>query len=1274
MITTKTDTDTAAAPSRDQPQDSTQIRTSSLLRAHAAVFIPSALVSTALSDDIAAKANSPNVALQPRKQNGKKNKRFRSNRKHQRQRESNKETEKPGEYSERLESQNKSNRAPSNKDNKRNGRKNKKKTDRPRGSQRQTKKEPRRRQERPKHTSKSKNKDEFHHTSAIRFESKTQGQRLRDFDEGYDASSSDFPALVASPEQFQSLETTWDAFPGIRDVREQSSQDDSTCAHEETTCWRNGLDRLDMSGGRESRLHKNRRQRLEFSAWDNSDDERGTDEVQNMASGGDTNDQLAIKESATLSIITETQNVNSSWKRTFDLNRLRDRWWMVVEKHKKRLTEQRQQEQLQRQQKLQESEQKEGQVNREVGTYDCNDNDVTDSGENLHRHYSADNGYSFESYCVPGSNKERYHIEDVNLSALYDRIQSNSSLSQTETSKKKLFDIIIEHNDEQALKEMLMRSWKVEAKNLGAEFRHNSSDIGRTQLFEVFDGEINEEDAGDFMEYSIEKVIRQNKPRLLRTILSVTNGRIPINSQPLIQAAKLGHEECASILLSKQDRDSTILFLKDDTDGNTALHHCCRVNGKKCMVLMLLKHVAGNTKCKRQELSKLVTSRNKNLQTPLHLACQSGRNDLVEVFLTTCKSTLLFKILSMEDAKEQTPLLTAVGSSCYDVVVSLLMWRGNHDHQRQDQPTCYSPAPDFFVHKRNGEKKTSNKNIQNSMCPLVWAAKTGNFDMIDLLIQFGEQSGNSYLVTEALLILLRSDAPTETKLKGSDLLVLAGANPFEAIITDNKKKETALSVASECSPNEVICSMISTAMRMITDRQLSRRRDPILQQQPEAFFRTLESKENFEANSAISNALVEALFQGYSSQKVADFSTAMMFYEKIEKIDDSYLARLRFSILNGRIKLYTPASMSAMKWCLIATYEHSTKEITGKKGPKSGLLDCDRTLFAEKSILLSNIPWVKTEAHNTECSCPWMRRTVKKSDLLPTSRQIGDDTILIADDGSEFLVDASIVSEKSGKLASAHRFIEMNRNEESEGQVIKIEVAIPPDFCKLLIQHMYHGSICFGWPNLHNHEMGRYLLELMLVAEEFLIPSLVQEIEMRLLSSNPKTCFCWNCCQALRTVTSDSGEHKAQCLYLVDGHSCLVTHENATDILGVTEYIMGFDYTLCLAPTIHNMCVEPRKLWEMYDNGMDSDETNCWKVNKAVVCLRDVAICAMLKEFGSVVKRPDFYLPTEEVLDKESQKQILLQMCLEELPKNSIIAASYQEPIQKLSRQTSKIH
>lgn len=1151
-----------------------------------------------------------------------------------------------------------------------------KKGDRPRRSKTKYNGKSRQRNQHPMENSKSnrKNTDGKDNTALPRKESSIECQKQGDNSRGNNnnnsiskdefelASSLAFPALMeasslsSSSARHKMQQTTWNSLTDIKDLlREEKLRDDCTSKEqqevsddEETKNWQNGLDRLTSHDGKTKLIRTGHRQ-PEFSSWD--EDEEAEEKEDAEKTFHETKQSVAIDEktvSSTLDIIlakSDPELFSGLGKRTFDINRLRDRWWVAVADQQRRIQYQQAAKELEEQQ--------------EKPSYcvETNHETIYDGvDENIQTNRSGSNyeDCSISNTSTISNTSSSSQNDDIHLSALHQNVKNDLPLYQATMSKKQLLDLIIERHDDRALRDMVELSWNTENENEPVlnhvVMGHKNGHIGADRIlpFGILEEDRIEEDNGvDLVEHAIDVVIHRNQPSLLRTILSVTRGRAPINSKPLIQATRLGHEECASILLSKQEKGSTMLFL-NDVDGNTALHYCCRENGNKDMLLTLLKQVVGNTKGKRQQLSKLVTARNKYLQTSLHIACQSGRNDLVEVFLTTCKSSLLFKILSIEDIKHETPLLCAVSNNSCDVVLSLLMWRRNHDHQRQKQA--------------HTQKQVSQVNkAQNTTCPLVWAAKSGNLEMIDLLIQFGDQSGILYQVTEALLTLLLSDIPADIKLKGSDSLILAGGNPFQEIAYPgliDGEKETSINVATKTVSVEIVRSIISTASRLVNERQLVRRRDPILQQQPEAFFRTLESKENSEANRAIRNALMETLCRAYSNQRLLDISKAIVLYEQIKKVEEEYIIQLQASLRTGTVSsvVHQPKN-----WCFLATYRHATSAVI-YEGSKPSWLDCDRSVFAENSLRLLKILWVQNEVRKAECFCPWVSRNAKKSDT-PPDLLAKDMLTLIANDGSRFLVHAPTVSNKSGKLASALRFAQMKCDEDSFGEVINLEVAIAPGFCKLMIQHMYHGSISFGWPNLNDNEMCRYLLELMLIAEEFLVPSLVQEIEMRLLSSKPLRCFCWDCCQALRVTSSNDGQKEAQCLFSINNNSRLVNRETVMDVLSLTDYMGGLDYDIFLAPIILDFCVEPKKLWANYDR--EVRQQKFWKVNKALSSLRNIAIITILKEFAYVVESPDCYLTSENDRNGESQKQILLRICLDELRNNSAIAMAYSSPIEK---------
>jgi len=165
------------------------------------------------------------------------------------------------------------------------------------------------------------------------------------------------------------------------------------------------------------------------------------------------------------------------------------------------------------------------------------------------------------------------------------------------------------------------------------------------------------------------------------------------------------------------------------------------------------------------------------------------------------------------------------------------------------------------------------------------------------------------------------------------------------------------------------------------------------------------------------------------------------------------------------------------------------------------------------------------------------------------------------------------------------------------------------------------------------------------------MPSLVQEIEMRLMSSEPKKCFCWDCCQVCRYTASDDGKEEAECLFLVDGSSRLINRDTAIDVLSLTDFIGGLDYKIFMSQTATKFCVQPENIWAIYDR--EAADQNLFKT--ALAFLRNVAILTILKECAHVVKSPDFCIANEGDQRDESHKHILLQICLDELRNNSSI-------------------
>ena len=155
------------------------------------------------------------------------------------------------------------------------------------------------------------------------------------------------------------------------------------------------------------------------------------------------------------------------------------------------------------------------------------------------------------------------------------------------------------------------------------------------------------------------------------------------------------------------------LLTTRDSQGNTAFHCCCRGSdsaavpqGTSTFNLLLDCAVASSSGSRSSTsfLFKALSSKNHQQQTPLHVACQYERADIVDCILThrsTANSSLLSKIFDFRDVEGQTPLLAAVSSAFNYIVMSLLMWRGNNFAFRKNGSSSSSSQP--YDTNNNGE-------------------------------------------------------------------------------------------------------------------------------------------------------------------------------------------------------------------------------------------------------------------------------------------------------------------------------------------------------------------------------------------------------------------------------------------------------------------------------------------------------------------------------------------------------------------------------------------
>ncbi|KAL3943685.1 MAG: hypothetical protein SGBAC_002229 [Bacillariaceae sp.] len=901
-------------------------------------------------------------------------------------------------------------------------------------------------------------------------------------------------------------------------------------------------------------------------------------------------------------------------KPKWNMNRLRDRWWTT-------LALQRLHQELMDEIKLLFAD-------RCKEAEDDSETSETDSGSYLEP-------IELISTNQPLSSEINVH------STIMDEM-SEQGFGGSSSSRTEMVLNAIKMNDESALDEILF--WREPNDNSAKEIE-NSVRSAQEALFAC---------------------VEQDKPHLLRITLrhvrtSAYSRRIKkletpeSQVSPLMIAADLGQNQCLAILLSDEERHTSSLSSRD-LYGNNVFHYCCRGRTDEGSLRILLKELSNGSKWKQQVLSKLLLLRNKEGKTSLHVACEKGREDIVRTFLSLCSSSLLSKMLSTTDASNQTPLLAAVASNSIDVVTCLIMWRGNNNRNvwKKASQIHYSDSQPSSGLVEQSQESTSPP------CALVWAAKNGVIDIIHVLLQLCSVSGSDYRVTEALAAVIQSKASDEDKSESARILILAGGNAFAdsvPVSADSRSSTTSpISVASTHGAIGILQTLIQVGREELKAMQQLRRRDPILQQQPGSFFQAMDTAENSQMKSALRNALIESLFYGWHHQeaslKLKHLSSAVALYKLGAELGHKDVDRLSKSMQFDSMQMDSRSSGVDQSRCFATSYLHHNFEVKSKLTWES---EIDRTLLSGHSRLLRDFGWMKDHLDCCVCECPWMARR-NNGDMKAAQSRHGDKKVCLVVRGSEkFEVHSSIVSLKSEKLASAIRFATMNDDADSNERIPEVFVDIDGRMLRYILQHIYHGSVSIGWPS-NEDDIFRDLLDLMVVAEEALCPSLVQECEMRLLSSNPTRCFCWSCSKAVR-ISLDNSQHAVECMYFTEGFGTLITGNRALDVLAVTEFLSGLEleYSIRMAPIQYSNTkyISASEAWEKFDN--------TWKTTTAIQLLKDQAMMIILMQFRTAIESVSFQESVQYNSNPTSSSNVLshqtllLQTCLDELHQSSML-------------------
>lgn len=790
---------------------------------------------------------------------------------------------------------------------------------------------------------------------------------------------------------------------------------------------------------------------------------------------------------------------------------------------------------------------------------------------------------------------------------------------------------------------------------------------------------------------------------------------------PLMLAVELGYEECAQLLLSQADNPCSQLVAVKDTDNNNTLHYCGRSTVCTPSLLRSLLEVvvsAGGT-----SPSKVLSARNNLGQTPLHVACQEGRVDLVEIYLSvigcTSSFSVLLKALALTDNREQNPLLAAIASGSTDLVMTLLMWKGNHHHHHRGSRQRLKTSGMSI----RPPASSKSKEVP-SICPLVWSIKTSaRVEMVRLLLEFHSptfsgqrgQGQGAYNLTSALLVAVLKAAPTERheneqhriEAEGGEeeileiiqVLVENGGNPCEVSSEDFGKSIgfSALSLASRTANKPAMVTLLDSLYSYRKELKESRRRDPVLRKQPQSFFRGLETMEENEMNAALSDALVTSLFLGYSDSNIEGlgvydkeeevprtatpeeyFSCSLALFRRGARLGSTGLARLKCSLgtpilkrVDDVISSTDSASSGGSGFHYNFRTGYSLNVITLIPVDNEDSLSEDITVSAQaRSQLLRRIPWMNDllqKSTSTQCSCmKENNRTDPEWGKDSTLDILSDLVVLVTDSGSERItVHGSIVSQQSAKIAAAIRFEKM-RGEHQDTELPEINLGdTPTRLCMIMIQHLYHGSIVCGLSS-NSSQCCQDLLDLLFLAEEFLCPSLTQECEMRLLSSNPWGCFCSSCNRATNMIATSkpaSGytNKDMDCVYVVDGPSILVNAERVLDVVAVAQYLESVSerqtYALDFSVHLNGLSSTLLNPNESRKDGTSGGWTRLPSSTKPLLGIREVAMSVILNDFLGVLQSKAYASQVQECdpsfQDQEEYENeapsLLLQMCLDEI-------------------------
>jgi len=379
-----------------------------------------------------------------------------------------------------------------------------------------------------------------------------------------------------------------------------------------------------------------------------------------------------------------------------------------------------------------------------------------------------------------------------------------------------------------------------------------------------------------------------------------------------------------------------------------------------------------------------------------------------------------------------------------------------------------------------------DSNLWLDSCALIVAVSSRSVEMVKLLLDscYGSSPPGGQVRSEVNRALLETVYEYGEEANHQDdsthriiqlLITEGGANPhlpsmiqFPGYMRSSSEydgeiqEETPLTAAVRAADPVAVQCMMNAYSTSLQEAKQERRRDPMLAQQPESYFRVLEEREYDIIHSSVDAALVASLFLLRYTGNLDYGKCSLVLYEH-RTLPQQGLQWLEKCILSGRLIPTIPqgsCSSESDDSFEVALIRYHNPNCRGKKKSKSINDTCLSDSHMDWSYVLATLPWFKSRMNGVNCN--WLKRVMLDPKLQEVDYQgaVEDDEFdLVVEGGVKLCAHRSIVSAKCGKLAAQIRFTESLSN--SDGGRLTVHVDLPQLVAKMLLSHIYHGTIVF---------------------------------------------------------------------------------------------------------------------------------------------------------------------------------------------------------------------